>query len=178
MRIVLATFGSRGDVQPMLALSLALQSKGHNVLLAAAPEKAGWAEKLGCPFHPLGSNVTAFMADMQNAHSFASAVRFVSFLRNEINAQFDILPQIIAGAELVIGSSLVFALASAAEFMGIEYRYIAFAPQLLPSGYHPFPAFKHHGFPKWYNRMTWCTAKLLDQFNFTRLINTIAGKSD
>jgi UDP:flavonoid glycosyltransferase YjiC (YdhE family) len=33
--------------------------------------------------------------------------------------------------------------------MGIEYRYIAFTPQLLPSGWHPFPAFKHQGFPKY-----------------------------
>jgi UDP:flavonoid glycosyltransferase YjiC (YdhE family) len=40
MKIVLATFGSRGDVQPMLALSLALRSAGHDVLLAAPPEKA------------------------------------------------------------------------------------------------------------------------------------------
>ncbi len=49
MKIVLATFGSRGDVQPMLALSLALKSKGHDVLLAAPPEKAAWAKQLGCP---------------------------------------------------------------------------------------------------------------------------------
>ncbi len=55
MKIVLATFGSRGDVQPMLALSLALRSAGHEVLLAAPPEKAEWAEQLGCPFHPLGA---------------------------------------------------------------------------------------------------------------------------
>jgi UDP:flavonoid glycosyltransferase YjiC (YdhE family) len=61
MKIVLATFGSRGDVQPMLALSLALISKGHDVLLAAPPEKAAWANQLGCPFYPLGSDVTAFI---------------------------------------------------------------------------------------------------------------------
>jgi UDP:flavonoid glycosyltransferase YjiC (YdhE family) len=171
MKIVLSTFGSRGDVQPMLALSLALQSKGHEVLLAAPPEKAAWAEELGCPFHPLGSSVTAFTDKMQNAHSLPTAIRFLSFLRKEIPTQFDVLPKIIAGADLVIGSSLVFALASVAEAMGITYRYIAFSPQLLPSGHHPFPAFKHQRFPKWYNRITWRTAQLLDQFNFTRLIN-------
>ena len=66
MKIVLATFGSRGDVQPMLALSLALISKGHDILLAAPPEKAAWAEQLGCPFHPLGSDVTAFIDDLEN----------------------------------------------------------------------------------------------------------------
>jgi UDP:flavonoid glycosyltransferase YjiC (YdhE family) len=55
--------------------------------------------------------------------------------------------------------------------MAIAYRFIAFAPQMLPSGHYPFPAFKHQGFPQWYNRMTWRVARLLDRFNLTRLIN-------
>ena len=171
MKIVLATFGSRGDVQPMLALSLALISKGHDVLLAAPPEKADWAKQLGCPFHSLGSDVTAFIDDLENAHSLRSTICFVSFLRKELNAQFDTLPNIIAGADLVIGSSLTFALSTLAESIGIEYRYIAFAPQVFPSGYHPLPAFKHQRFPRWYNRMTWRIVRLLDRYNITRLIN-------
>jgi UDP:flavonoid glycosyltransferase YjiC (YdhE family) len=171
MKIVLATFGSRGDVQPMLALSLALRSAGHDVLLAAPPEKAEWAKQLGCPFHPLGGDVTAFIDGMADAHSPRSALRFTSYVRKEMISQFDILPKIIVGADLVIGSSLVFALSTVAESMGIGYRYIAFTPQLLPSGDHPFLACKHHGLPKWYNRMTWRAAKMLDQFNLTWVIN-------
>jgi UDP:flavonoid glycosyltransferase YjiC (YdhE family) len=171
MKIVLATYGSRGDVQPMLALSLALKSKGHEVLLAAPPEKSDWAGQLGCPFAPLGSDVTAFIDGMKNAHTLAAAFRFVSFLRHEIDSQFDRLPEMMAGADLAIGSSLVFAMATLAESMGIAHRYIAFAPQLLPSGYHPFPAFKHQRLPRCCNRMTWLIAALLDKFNITRLIN-------
>ena len=171
MKIVLATFGSRGDVQPMLALSLALKSKGHDVLLAAPPEKAAWAKQLGCPFHPLGSDVTAFIDDMDNAHTLRPAISFVSFLRNELNTQFERFPKIIADFDLLIGSSLTFALATLAESMKITYRFIAFAPQMLPSGHYPFPAFKHQRFPQWYNRMTWRVAGLLDRFNLTRLIN-------
>jgi UDP:flavonoid glycosyltransferase YjiC (YdhE family) len=176
MKIVLATFGSRGDVQPMLALSLALKSKGHNVLLAAPPEKSDWARQLGCPFHPLGSDVTAFIDGMKNAHTLAAAFRFVSFLRKEIDAQFDLLQEIMDGADLAIGSSLVFAMTTLAESMGISHRFIAFTPQLLPSGCHPFPAFKHQHFPGWYNRMTWQIAALLDKFNITRLINQKRGQ--
>jgi UDP:flavonoid glycosyltransferase YjiC (YdhE family) len=171
LKIVLATFGSRGDVQPMLALSLALKSKGHDVLLVAPPEKAAWAKQLGCPFHPLGSDVTAFIDSMEDAHSLRPAIRFVSFLRKELNSQFNVFPEIISGADLVIGSSLTFALSTLAEFKEIEYRFIAFAPQLLPSGYHPFPACKHQRFPKWYNRKTWQIAGILDRCNFTQLIN-------
>ena len=171
MKIVLATFGSRGDVQPMLALSLALKSKGHDVLLAAPPEKAAWAGRLGCPFHPLGSDVTAFIDNMENAHTLRPAIRFVSFLRNELSTQFDLFPKIIAGSDLLIGSSLTFALATLAESMEINYRFIAFAPQMLPSGHYPFPAFKHQRLPQWYNRMTWWIARLLDRYNITRLVN-------
>ena len=171
MRVVLATFGSRGDVQPMLALSLALKEAGHDVLLAAPPEKAGWAEQLGCPFSHLGSDVTAFIDGMEDAHTIRAAISFLLFVRREVFVQFDVFPKIIAGADLVVGSSLVFALATVAESMGIEYRYIAFTPQLLPSGYYPNPAFKHQGLPKWYNRMTWALIRLLDRFNLTKLIN-------
>ena len=89
MKIVLATFGSRGDVQPMLALTLALQSRGHEVLLAAPPEKASWAHQLGCPFHPLGSDVTAFIDDMDNAHTLRPAISFVSFLRKELDTRYN-----------------------------------------------------------------------------------------
>ncbi len=45
MKIVLATCGSRGDVQPMIAITLALKSTGHDVLLLGPPEKSRWAKK-------------------------------------------------------------------------------------------------------------------------------------
>jgi len=128
MRIVLTTCGSRGDVQPMLALSLALQSAGHDILFAGPPEKASWARHLKCPYQPLGADVTAFIDVMDHAHSLGAAVRFISFLRKELLTQFEILPKIISGADVVVGSSLVLALSSVAESMGIAYRYIAFTP--------------------------------------------------
>src|SRR5215475_527269 len=35
MNIILMAFGSRGDVQPFLALAVALRQRGHHVTLAA-----------------------------------------------------------------------------------------------------------------------------------------------
>ena len=171
VKIILATFGSRGDVQPMLALSLALRSAGHEVLLAAPPEKAAWAAQLGCPFQPLGADVTAFIDSTSDAHSLRSAFRFMSFLRRETTFQFELLPKILAGADLVVGASLVAALSSVAESMGLAYRYVAFAPQLVPSASHPFPLFKHQGLPKACNRIGWRLAGMFDKLNLTRLIN-------
>ncbi len=120
---------------------------------------------------PLGGNVTAFLDSMKDAHSLRSAVHFTHYLRKQLLSQFDVFPQIVAGADLVVGASLVCALSTVAEKMGIDYRFVAFTPQLLPSGDHPFLVCKHHGFPHWYNQMTWRIAKTLDKLNLTRLVN-------
>ena len=171
MKIVLATFGSRGDVQPMLALSLALQSAGHQVLLAAPPEKEEWAQQLGCPFQPLGSDITAFIDTMKDAHSIRTAIHFIQYLRKEFISQFHIFPKIIAGADLVVGASLVGALSSVAESMGIPYRFVAFSPSVLPSGHYPAPFCKRQGFPGTCNRLTWRIGAMVDHLTMTALVN-------
>jgi len=171
MKIVLATFGSRGDVQPMIALTLALQSAGHDVLLAGPPEKAPWIKKMGCRFHPLGKDVTSFIDSLENAHSIRAATHFIRFVQTELDTQFDSIPGMISGADLVLGASLVFSLSSISEAMGIKYRFIAFTPQLLPSSCHPFMAIKHQDFPRWVNRLGWDLFSCLDKLNLTRRLN-------
>ena len=171
MKIVLATYGSRGDVQPMLALALGLQSQGHTVLLVGPPERKGWAEQLGCPYFPLGDDVTDFIDSMSYVQEFKSAVDFISFVRRGVAFQFSRLPAIIAGADLVVGSSLNFALSSVAESMGIAYRYIAFTPQLLASGDHPSPVIKTQSMPRWLNRVCWRMIRLVDKIVMGPLIN-------
>ena len=52
MRIFLAAMGSRGDVQPILALACALRARGHAVSVGAGPDFAGWVGELGLPFVP------------------------------------------------------------------------------------------------------------------------------
>jgi UDP:flavonoid glycosyltransferase YjiC (YdhE family) len=108
---------------------------------------------------------------MENAHSIRAASHFLRFVRGEIDTQFESIPDIISGADLVLGASLVFSLSSITEAMGIKYRFIAFTPQLLPSSHHPFIAFKYQSFPRWVNRMGWNLATYLDKLNLTRLLN-------
>ncbi len=92
MKIVLATYGSRGDVQPVLALCLALQASGHEILLAAPPEKKEWAQALGCPFCALGADLTAEIDSMEEAISLRSAMKFITLVRREMVEQFRLLP--------------------------------------------------------------------------------------
>ena len=176
MKIILATSGSRGDVQPMIAICLALKSSGHDVMLLGPPEKASWAARLGCPYQGFGADVSAFIDGFQNAVNFRAGLAFVSFVRKALEEQFRLLPDIIRKADLVLGSSLMFGLASVAETQNIKYRYIAFTPQLFPSRFHPFPILKTHTLPCFINRMSWKTAEMLDQFNITFLINRYRKK--
>ena len=173
MKIVLVTYGSRGDVQPMLAFTLALQDAGHDVLLVGPPEKQKWAQQLCCPYAALGANVTAVIDGMRNVISLSSIRRFVSLIRKQLSVQFDTLPQLITGADLVLGASLSFGLPSIAESMNIPYRYIAFTPQLLVSGAHPCVWFKTQRFPTWINKMSWHLTRAMDRFNMTARLNLL-----
>lgn len=144
MRIVLATWGSRGDVQPILALALALKQADHDVLLAAPPENATWVEHYDCPFQALGRNVATILDECPNAYTLRPAITFIRVVRQEVRRQFTELPPIIKGADLVLGASLSFGLHSIAEFLGIPYGFIALTPQLLPSSHHPFLSTRKH----------------------------------
>ncbi len=176
MKIVVATCGSRGDVQPMIALSLALKSAGHDVLLVGPPEKALWARQLGCPYKKFGQDVTAFLNNMNNAVSLRSNIASVLFVRQELHSQFKILPQIVKDADLIIGSSLMFALSSIAQSMNIKYRYVAFTPQLFESREHPFLTIKTQTLPQFCNKMSWKIATFMDKLNITFLINRYRKK--
>ncbi len=57
MKITIATFGSRGDVQPNLALALGLRRAGHMPTLVASPDLAGWIRSYGVDVQPMRFNV-------------------------------------------------------------------------------------------------------------------------
>ena len=57
MRITILTYGSRGDVQPCLALAAALQQAGHAPLLALPASMRALADEHGIPVVPLPGDI-------------------------------------------------------------------------------------------------------------------------
>ena len=49
MRVLLSTIGSRGDVQPVVALAVQLRALGQEVRICAPPDFREWIEALGIP---------------------------------------------------------------------------------------------------------------------------------
>ena len=54
MRAVISTYGTTGDVQPLLALSVELRRRGHSVRFGAPPAFGRCVRALGFDFVPLG----------------------------------------------------------------------------------------------------------------------------
>jgi UDP:flavonoid glycosyltransferase YjiC (YdhE family) len=85
MRITLFAAGSRGDIQPCIALGLGLQQAGYQVRLAAPADFHPFAQEHGVGFYPLRGDVQAIMASergkqfMENAG--ANPLRSITAVR-------------------------------------------------------------------------------------------------
>jgi vancomycin aglycone glucosyltransferase len=58
MRVLLSTIGSRGDVQPLVALALELRVLGQEVRLCVPPDFREWIEGLGLSVTPIGPELS------------------------------------------------------------------------------------------------------------------------
>lgn len=61
MKVALLTSGTRGDVQPYVALGKGLAARGHEVLLGAPDDFGPWIDGHGLAFHPMGVDMQDFL---------------------------------------------------------------------------------------------------------------------
>ncbi|MFD9125070.1 glycosyltransferase [Kitasatospora sp. NPDC059571] len=135
MRVLLSTYGSRGDVEPLVALAVQVRALGAEVRVCAPPDRE-FAELLagaGVPLVPVGPP----MGTMVRPSSAGAAARRVS----ELAGMFDAVAAAAEGCDALLATGLAhFASRSAAEALGIPYVYATFCPFLLPSPHHAPPA--------------------------------------
>src|ERR1700742_1181188 len=61
MKFALASYGTRGDVEPSAAVGRELLSRGHEVRMAVPPELVGFVESAGLAAIPYGPEVKDFL---------------------------------------------------------------------------------------------------------------------
>jgi UDP:flavonoid glycosyltransferase YjiC (YdhE family) len=164
--VLIAAVGSRGDVQPMLALALALRARGHVVRFCAPPNFAPWIAGLGLDFRPLGLDMQGFLAEIGPA-----VHRGALLLRSDVQAQFEALAPLVADADVILGASVHCAGLSYARKLGLPYAYVLYSPSLLPSAHHPSPTCRPQRLPRWVNRATWWLNDRLWNLMFRRPLN-------
>lgn len=80
MRVAILAVGTRGDVQPMLAISDELMRRGHDVSLAVNDDLAAWAGRAGVAVQPNGLDVRGFLHS-EEARRFLATGRVGTTMR-------------------------------------------------------------------------------------------------
>lgn len=138
MRVLLTTWGSRGDVEPLVGLAVALRELGAQARVSAPPDEdfAALLVRVGVPLVPLGPSVRSVVARPKPPKAEA-AFRLAAEL---VAARFDTLTEAAEGCDALLATGLMPAGArDVAEKLGIRYVLACFHLLGLPSR-HSRPA--------------------------------------
>jgi vancomycin aglycone glucosyltransferase len=153
MRILLASHGTRGDVQPIIALGVALRARGHSVRLVAPANFVTWVGGFGLEAQSDGIDVEALLRSSGTGlQSFNWQMRY---LTNNTPLFFEPVARASEGCELLIGAGLQFAAASVAQWRKVPYAHVVFCPCATPNSATPPPNMRAQTLPRWINHLLW-----------------------
>ena len=139
MKVVLASYGSRGDVEPCAAVGRELLRRGHDVRMAVPPNMLGFVESAGLAaisygpdsreqMNPAADFVRDFSTKIRNPISmFSDVVERVSRVKT---AKTTTLKPLAEGADLLVAGFNERGLAAnIAEYYGIPLAVVHFFPE-------------------------------------------------
>lgn len=139
MRVLLSTIGSRGDVQPLVALAWALRELEQEVRLCVPPDFRAWIEGMGMEVVPVGPELrSTAKADPSAAPPTPEEVR--QMMEGTVADQLETITAAARGCDVIVGATMLqVAAPSVAERMGVPYVFAAYSPNVLPSPHHAPP---------------------------------------
>ncbi|WP_343069489.1 glycosyltransferase [Streptomyces olivoverticillatus] len=145
--MLLSTYGSRGDVEPLVGLAVQLRALGAEVRVCAPPDE-DFAERLtgvGVPLVPVGPSARALTTGAP-----PSAANLPQRAAALIAGQFDVIPAAAEGCDVLVATGMMPAAAGAlsvAEKLGIRSVSVTFQQLTLPSPHHAPLAYPGRPFP-------------------------------
>ncbi|HSI88574.1 MAG TPA: glycosyltransferase, partial [Pyrinomonadaceae bacterium] len=139
-KIVLATFGSLGDLHPKIALGLELRERGHDVTIAAMEFYRERIGQTGLEFAPLAPHLDPENKELaiELMHSLRGPERIIKdIIFGNIRAQYDDLTAAIDGKDLLVTGEVVYAVTSVVEKTGIKWISTSLQPTTFFSVYDP-----------------------------------------
>lgn len=154
MRVMLATVGTRGDVQPMVALAQALKARGHAPVIACPATFRDWVRSYGMEHHALGEDLQALIAAGSGAPE-QSLGAMTKYFTEQMAIQGPRLLALSEGADAIVGTGMAWMAPSVAEKLGIAALELLPSTSALASGDRPPTLMPFFGLPRWLNRLLW-----------------------
>lgn len=155
MKITIATVGTRGDVQPYIALGLGLQKSGHQVQIATDSTFKGFIETSGLGFAEVKADPRrALQEDIRRIGS--NPIRLLRWIDRQFTplARGYFIDMLAAcqDSDAVLVSALAFAAMHVAQALGIP----SLATYLYPvTPTRAFPSMAASSLPAWLARVGW-----------------------
>jgi len=152
--VLLSTYGSRGDVEPVVALAVRLRALGAEVRVCAPPDFAERLAGVDMPMVPVGPSASALTTAAPPPSSLPQ------YAAELIASQFDAVTAAAEGCDALVATGMMPAAAGArsvAEKLGIGSVSVTFQQLTLPSPHHPPLAYRGRPFPPEVtdNRVLW-----------------------
>ncbi len=151
MKFVLASWGTRGDVEPCAAVGRELLRRGHEVRMAVAPDVVGFAESVGLAAVAYGPPLQTIADSRRGWTRFFRTpwkIKDLSKLTREIQESYNqcwgegstTLTSLADGADLLIATSVGFEMlaANVAEYYDIPLATLHWFPLRANSQVLPF----------------------------------------
>lgn len=177
LRIAINTLGTRGDVQPYIALALQLMGRGHYVQLAAPEQFSDLASAYGVAFAPLPGEFLALLdtpegkAAIAGGKGFSAGFRLLKhirpLMRNVLDAEWDAIRAFSPDAIVYHPKSL--ASPTVAEKLDIPCILASPLPGFTPTAAFPTPLLPFRSLGP-FNRASHLLATAGPHFLFGRLL--------
>jgi UDP:flavonoid glycosyltransferase YjiC (YdhE family) len=146
MKILIPTIGSRGDVQPFIALAQGLQHTGYTVTLASHPVMKTLVESHAVPFAPIGPDIDlaleAAAIRQRSGNAIVGLFRAMQFSFDMLEKSHDDILALCQTADLVVTSAQSAAGKNEADQLDLPYLSVTLMPWAIPWDDPERPLFK------------------------------------
>jgi sterol 3beta-glucosyltransferase len=126
MNISIITLGSRGDIQPYIALGLGLKNNGFNVKIITNENFNDFVKSYNLVFHSLRGDVHALVNSeegknlLESGYSLKFITKFTKLMSSYFENFFDDMIEGAKDSDFIIFSPLCFVAQEVAEYLGIK----------------------------------------------------------
>jgi sterol 3beta-glucosyltransferase len=167
MKLAILTAGTRGDVEPCVALALGLGRAGYDVTVGADPNFRSFVTSWGVGFAPIRADFQAFFASPEGKALMANNRPRLRLLRGMPPAVMTMRQhmledawQAVRGADAVIYHPRVLGAYDAVEKRGVPAILLELLPLLAPTRAFPLPMVPHLRLGGLVNRLSYAAVHL------------------